>query len=98
MGTFSYHSLAPLNSILNSIAAILLLAGFLCIRRGWVRAHRAFMLSAFATSIAFFTSYVLYPYTVGDVRFRGLGWGPPPHCTIHLSHVHPPAAPSPSPP
>src|SRR6266851_4107832 len=70
MEIFSYQSLAPLNSILNSVAAVLLLAGFICIRWGWVRAHRAFMLSAFATSIAFFTSYVIYHYHVGDVRFQ----------------------------
>src|SRR5260370_9667836 len=87
MGFFSYQSLAPLNSMLNSVAAVLLLAGFLCIRRGWVRAHRAFMLSAFATSIAFFTSYVIYHYHVGDVRFQGHGWVRPVYFTILVSHV-----------
>src|SRR6266851_9519774 len=87
MGFFSYQSLAPLNSILNSVAAVLLLAGFLCIRRGWVRAHRAFMLSAFATSVAFFTSYVIYHYHVGDVRFQGHGWVRPVYFTILVSHV-----------
>src|SRR5258708_14079792 len=87
MGIFSYQSLAPLNSILNSVAAVLLLAGFLCIRRGWVRAHRAFMLSAFATSVAFFTSYVIYHYHVGDVRFQGHGWVRPVYFTILVSHV-----------
>src|SRR5260370_4467463 len=87
MGIFSYQSLAPLNSILNSVAAVLLLAGFLCIRRGWVRAHRAFMLSAFATSVAFFTSYVIYHYHVGEVRFQGHGWVRPVYFTILVSHV-----------
>src|SRR5260370_30481054 len=87
MGFFSYQSLAPLNSMLNSVAAVLLLAGFLCIRRGWVRAHRAFMLSAFATSVAFFTSYVIYHYHVGDVRFQGHGWVRPVYFTILVSHV-----------
>jgi uncharacterized membrane protein YozB (DUF420 family) len=87
MGIFSYQSLAPLNSILNGIAGVLLLAGFVCIRQGWVRAHRAFMLSAFATSMLFFTSYVIYHYHVGDVRFQGHGWVRPLYFTILVSHV-----------
>ena len=33
-----YYSLAPLNSILNAIAAVLLMAGFVFIRKRWVRA------------------------------------------------------------
>ena len=83
----SYYLLAPLNSVLNAVAAILLLAGFYCIRRKWVRAHRAFMLSAFAVSVAFFISYCFYHYQVGDVRFQGRGWVRPVYFTILISHV-----------
>lgn len=83
----SYHSLAPLNSILNGAAGVLLIAGFYCIRRGWIRAHRAFMLSAFAVSAAFFTSYVIYHYEVGDVHFQGYGWVRPVYFTILISHI-----------
>jgi putative membrane protein len=82
-----YYWLAPLNSILNSIAAVLLIAGFYCIRRRWVRAHRALMLSAFTTSVAFFVSYGVYHYNVGDVRFEGRGWVRPLYLTILTSHV-----------
>jgi len=45
------------------------------------------MLSAFATSVAFFTSYVIYHYHVGDVRFQGNGWVRPVYFTILVSHV-----------
>jgi putative membrane protein len=83
----SVHSLAPLNSILNGTAAILLIAGFYCIRRRWVRAHRAFMLSAFGVSVAFFISYLFYHYSVGDVRFRGHGWVRPIYFSILISHI-----------
>jgi len=83
----SLYSLAPLNSILNGIAAILLIAGFYCIRRGWVRAHRALMLSAFTVSVGFFISYVTYHYYVGDVRFQGHGWIRPVYFTILISHI-----------
>jgi putative membrane protein len=83
----TYYWLAPLNSILNSVAAILLLAGFYCIRRRWVRAHRAFMLSAFTVSTAFFISYLTYHYQVGDVRFQGHGFVRPLYFTILISHI-----------
>lgn len=83
----SYHALAPLNSILNATAAILLLLGFYCIRRKWVRLHRIFMLAAVTVSSAFLISYTVYHYHVGDVRFQGHGWVRPLYFTILTSHV-----------
>ena len=83
----SYSSLAPLNAILNSIAGLLLLAGFIFIRRKMVRAHRACMLGAFAASIAFLISYLVYHYHVGDVRFGGKGAIRPVYFTILITHV-----------
>ena len=82
-----YYWLAPINSVLNAIAAVLLLAGFYCIRRGRIRLHRTFMLSAFAVSVTFFVSYSVYHYHVGDVRFQGHGWVRPAYFTILASHV-----------
>jgi putative membrane protein len=84
---FSYHQLAPLNALLNSVAAVLLGAGFYCIRRRWVRAHRAFMLSAAAVSVAFLVSYLTYHYQVGDVHFQGHGWIRPTYFTILITHI-----------
>jgi putative membrane protein len=83
----SYHFLAPLNSGLNATAAILLVAGYYCIRHRWVRAHRALMLSAVVVSVAFFISYCVYHYHVGDVRFQGHGWVRPVYFTILVSHI-----------
>jgi putative membrane protein len=82
-----YYSLAPLNSILNAIAAVLLMAGFIFIRRRWVRAHRACMLGAVVVSTAFFISYITYHYHVGDVRFQGHGIIRPIYFTILITHV-----------
>jgi putative membrane protein len=82
-----YYSLAPLNSILNAIAAVLLMAGYVCIRTRRVRAHRACMLSAFVVSTAFFVSYLTYHYHVGDVRFQGHGIIRPIYFTILVTHI-----------
>jgi putative membrane protein len=83
----SYYSLAPLNAILNGTAGILLLAGFYFIKTKRVRAHRACMLAAFAVSIAFLISYLVFHYHVGDVRFTGQGWIRPVYFSILIPHV-----------
>jgi uncharacterized membrane protein YozB (DUF420 family) len=83
----SFHALAPINSVLNSVAAILLAAGFYSIRHKRVQAHRMFMLSALAVSILFLISYSIYHYEVGDVRFQGYGWIRPLYFALLISHI-----------
>jgi len=82
-----YSSLPLLNAVLNSTAAILLIAGLIFIRRRAVRAHRACMLGAFTVSIAFLISYVIYHAHAGDVRFLGQGAIRPVYFTILISHI-----------
>ncbi len=65
--------LPALNASLNATAAVLLVTGWLLIRRGHWRAHRAVMLSAFACSILFLTSYLVYHFETGVHRFAGTG-------------------------
>ena len=83
----SYDSLAPLDAILNATAAILLLAGYIAIRRHQVHVHRACMISAFTVSVAFFISYCIYHYHVGDVRFGGQGLIRPVYFSHPLPHI-----------
>ena len=83
----SYDWLAPLDAILNATAAVLLLAGYIAIRHQYVRVHRACMISAFTVSVAFFISYCIYHYHVGDVRFGGHGLVRPVYFTILSTHI-----------
>ena len=83
----SYHSLAPLNAFLNGCAAVLLLAGFIFIKKRWVRAHRACMISAMGFSAVFLTSYLVFHYNVGNVRFSGEGWVRSLYFSILIPHV-----------
>jgi uncharacterized membrane protein YozB (DUF420 family) len=69
----SLSDLPTVNASLNAIAAVLLVIGWVLIRRGRVRAHRAVMLSALACSVLFLASYLVYHYQVGSVRFQGTG-------------------------
>src|SRR5262245_32817084 len=69
----SISDLPTLNAVLNSLSAILLICGFTMIRRGRVSAHKAFMISAFVTSILFLISYLIYHYHTGSKFFMGVG-------------------------
>lgn len=65
--------LPTVNATLNGLGAICLVIGFLFIRRGNIRAHRAAMLTAFGFGALFLVSYLVYHFQVGSVRFQGTG-------------------------
>ena len=81
------EALALLNACLNGTAAVLMTAGFVNIRRGRVRVHRAFMLSAIVASCLFLISYLTRYGLSGDTPFRGQGVMRPIYFTILISHV-----------
>ena len=65
--------LPAVNAALNSLSAILLVGGYLFIKSRNIKAHKACMLSAFASSMLFLASYLVYHYQVGSVPFKGQG-------------------------
>ncbi len=65
------HPLATVNAALNSIAAVLLVAGWVFILRGNWRAHRAAMVAAFATSAVFLVCYLTYHWLEGSRKYAG---------------------------
>ena len=79
--------LAALNASLNSIAAILLLVGFVAIRNKQRERHRKAMLAAFVTSCLFLTSYLTRIALFGDTRFGGEGPVRYVYLAILISHV-----------
>ena len=83
----SVTDLPALNATLNGIAAVLLVIGWVLIRRGRVRAHRAVMFSALACSVLFLASYLVYHYQVGSVRFQGTGAVRTLYFSILLTHT-----------
>jgi uncharacterized membrane protein YozB (DUF420 family) len=70
---FQVADLPHLNALLNGMAAVLLVLGYRHIRAGRIDAHRRAMLAAFACSVLFLTSYLVYHAQVGSVRFAGTG-------------------------
>ena len=82
-----FTDLPALNASLNSVAAVLLMLGYVFIRRGDMRRHRACMLCACGVSTAFLASYLVYHWQVGSVPFTGQGWVRPVYFSILLSHI-----------
>lgn len=79
--------LPTLNAILNGTSAVLLITGYLLIRRGRRSAHRLCMLSAFGVSTLFLVSYLVYHYHHGSTKFMGEGWLRPIYFAILGSHT-----------
>ena len=79
--------LPAVNATLNAISALLLVTGYILIRRGQAQEHRLCMLAAFATSALFLASYVIYHLNVGSVAFTGQGSIRIIYFTILISHI-----------
>lgn len=76
-----------LNASLNALSALLLAAGYLCIRARRITAHACCMVAACATSLLFLASYLAYHAQVGSVRFQGTGAVRRVYFTILISHT-----------
>lgn len=65
--------LPSINAFLNATAAVLLIWGYLLIRRKQMQTHRKVMQTAFAVSCLFLVCYLVYHAQVGTVRFQKTG-------------------------
>ncbi|MFM7108474.1 MAG: DUF420 domain-containing protein [Planctomycetaceae bacterium] len=81
------HPLATVNAVLNASAAVLLVAGWVCIRRGDVKKHRAAMTAAFGVSCVFLVSYLARWALEGTHRFAGPDSVRPVYLAILATHV-----------
>jgi putative membrane protein len=86
------HPLATTNAVLNTISTLLLIAGWIFIRQGNWRAHRASMIAAFLVSAIFLGCYLAYHWIVGHVPFAGQGG-----CARSISRSSSPTSSSPRP-
>ena len=88
--TNGIHPLATTNAILNATATVLLIVGYVLIRRGRERAHMRTMLAAFLVSVVFLISYLAYhvwPVGAETTRFSGQGVMRIVYLTILVSHI-----------
>jgi putative membrane protein len=79
--------LPAVNATLNAISFVLLVTGYVFIRRKQWRKHRACMIAALITSGLFLISYVIYHAQVGSVPFQKTGWIRTVYFAVLIPHV-----------
>ncbi|CAN5418854.1 hypothetical protein BH23BAC3_BH23BAC3_17620 [soil metagenome] len=81
------NQLPALNALLNSTSTVLIISGFVAIKKQKYIAHMKLMLTAFVTSCLFLISYLIYHNFVGHTTFPGEGWIRPVYFTILITHI-----------
>jgi len=81
------HDLPAVNATLNSLATVLLVTGYVLIKKRRRTAHRNVMIAALVCSTLFLTSYLIYHAQVGSVRFPGTGLPRTIYLSILLTHT-----------
>ncbi len=81
------QDLPALNAVLNGTAAVLLVTGYVLIRKGRRQAHKRVMITAFTVSTLFLISYLTYHALAGIVYYPGTGWIRTVYLTILYSHT-----------
>ena len=76
-----------LNATLNAISAVLLFAGYIAIRAGHRERHGKLMGAAFAVSMAFLASYVVYHATSEPTKYGRDDWTRGVYFLILITHV-----------
>src|SRR5437879_371611 len=79
--------LPTLNASLNLTSAILFVTGIYFIKKKNIRAHKLCMIAALVVSLVFLTSYLVYHYHVGSVRFTKEGWIRDVYFPLLISHT-----------
>ena len=79
--------LPAVNASLNAVAATLLVAGWIAIKRGARELHKYCMVSAFVASSLFLVCYLTYHYVHGDTKFAGHGMIRVVYLLILATHV-----------
>ena len=82
-----YTVLPTVNATLNAISGVFLFVGYILIRRRQINAHRNAMLGAFASSVLFLISYLIYHAQAGSRPFTGQGSIRYVYFTILITHV-----------
>jgi uncharacterized membrane protein YozB (DUF420 family) len=81
------QELPTLNASLNTVASILLLFGYIAIKKNKRKLHRNLMISTLLVSAAFLTSYLIYHYHVPSKKFPDLGFIKTIYLLILIPHI-----------
>lgn len=70
---FDPHVFARINAVINSLVAVLLVAGLVTVKQKKYKLHKQLMFTAMILSILFLLSYICHHLFAGDTKFGGEG-------------------------
>lgn len=69
---FDPHIFATANAVINFMVTILLIAGFVTVKKGNYQLHKKIMMTAMVLSILFLVSYISHHLFAGETKFGDL--------------------------
>ncbi len=84
---FDVHLFALVNAVINSVVAVLLVAGLVTAKQKDLRSHRQIMLFAIALSVLFLLSYICHHLLAGETKFGGEGISKTIYYIILFTHI-----------
>ncbi len=79
--------LPHLNALLNAVSAILLISGYISIKKNYPERHKNFMVAALVASLLFLISYLIYHNAIGSVPYPHHDWTRPLYFAILIPHI-----------
>lgn len=83
----SFSFLPPIHASLNALTAVVLIFAFRFIKQKKVEQHRKAIYLAFALSVGFLLSYVLYHFTTPETLYGGEGFMRTVYFILLISHI-----------
>ena len=71
---FDVHVFAKANAIINSMVAVLLLAGLFSVKHKKYELHKKIMLTAISLSVLFLLSYIAHHLLAGDTKYGDINY------------------------
>ena len=70
---FDVHVFAKANAVINSLVAVLLVAGLVSVKSRNYMLHKKLMIAAMVLSVLFLVSYIAHHLFAGETKFGGTG-------------------------
>jgi len=70
---FNVHVFAKANAVINSLVAMLLVAGLVSVKSRNYQLHKRLMMAAMVLSVLFLVSYIAHHLFAGETKFGGTG-------------------------
>ncbi|MFM7711051.1 MAG: DUF420 domain-containing protein [Ferruginibacter sp.] len=84
---FSPHVFATASAVINSLVAVLLIAGLITAKRKQYALHKKIMMSAIVLSVLFLLSYIAHHLLAGETSFGGTGTIKTIYYVILFTHI-----------